>query len=81
MWSSDFPREISLPQPYNHLDTVIISQLKIFVYYFLASNLDNKKQKKRKKIKILFLIVLIVALAFGVVLAASYISKTFLVLR
>ena len=42
---------------------------------------ENKKQKKRKKIKILFLIVLIVALAFGVVLAASYISKTFLVLR
>ena len=42
---------------------------------------ENKTQKKRKKIKILFLIVLIVARAFGVVLAASYISKTFLVLR
>ena len=41
---------------------------------------DNKRHKKRKKIKILLLIFSILILAFGVVLAASYISKTFLVL-
>lgn len=41
---------------------------------------DNKRHKKRKKIKILLLIFSILILSFGVVLAASYISKTFLVL-
>ena len=41
---------------------------------------DNKRHKKRKKIKILLFIFLILILAFGVVLAGSYISKTFLVL-
>ena len=41
---------------------------------------DNKRHKKRKKIKILLLIFSILILSCGVVLAASYISKTFLVL-
>ena len=42
---------------------------------------ENKKQKKRKKIKIFLFISLILILAFGVVLAGSYISKNFLVLH
>ena len=42
---------------------------------------ENKKQKKRKKLKIFFIIFLSLVLAFGVVLAGSYISKTFLKLN